>query len=125
MKAVDVKEIIDDLMEKYRALSRRFDEEVDELSMNQLVKSIDALTKLGKLLLKFRESMALDEREDELTKLLSEIKDQMLATRIGDLDKRSMKCFKSAEAGLDEVASKLIDLLKEIRRDKASLLGGD
>ena len=66
-----------DLIEKYRKLSKRFDERVGRLSIPQLVRCVDALAKLARLILRYRGILDLEESERELTRLLAEVRDEM------------------------------------------------
>ena len=111
------REILEDLLKKYEMLSRKLDSGFSKLSANQLVRQVDALTRLAKLILSYRSVLDLEERELELTKILSELRDEL------ESDKRAMIVKRGGGKPLE--CSKLLEkALSEFRRLKLLIAGG-
>ena len=120
--SVAVEDVLRDLIEKYRELSKKFDEKVGKLSITQLVKGVDALTKLARLILRYRGILDLEENERELTRLLAEIREEMR------LEKASGKTALWRIKKMDEENNLIqaIHILAErLRELRIRLIGGD
>jgi len=119
--AVD-RDILMDLIEKYRKLSERFDERVGRLSIPQLVRCVDALTKLARLILRYRGILELEESERELTRLLAEVREEMRAEK--GSGKKALWKVKKMDEEIDLIKSihRLAERLRELR---IKLIGGD
>jgi len=116
------RDILMDLIEKYRKLSERFDERVGKLSIPQLVRCVDALTKLARLILRYRGILELEESERELTRLLAEVREEMRAEK-GSGKKALWRVKKLDEEGdLVRAIHRLAERLRELR---IKLIGGD
>ena len=116
------RDILMDLIEKYRKLSERFDERVGRLSIPQLVRCVDALTKLARLILRYRGILELEESERELTRLLAEVREEMRAEK-GSGKKALWKVKKmDEEIDLIKAIHRLAERLRELR---IKLIGGD
>jgi len=109
-------EILEDLISKYELLSRRIDASFGKASASQLIRQLDALTKIARLILSYRSILELEEREEELTRILSELKLE------AESEKRAMRTVKA-----DHVESRLWrplnQLLLELRRIRLAILG--
>ena len=120
--SVAVEDVLIDLIEKYRELSKKFDEKVGKLSITQLVKGVDALTKLARLILRYRGILDLEENERELTRLLAEIRKEMSS------EKTSGKTALWKIKKMDEENNLIqaIHILAErLRKLRIKLIGGD
>ena len=119
--AVD-RDILMDLIEKYRKLSERFDERVGRLSIPQLVRCVDALTKLARLILRYRGILELEESEREPTRLLAEVREEMRAEK--GSGKKALWKVKKMDEEIDLIKSihRLAERLRELR---IKLIGGD
>ena len=119
--AVD-RDILMDLIEKYRKLSKRFDERVGRLSIPQLVRCVDALAKLARLILRYRGVLDLEEGERELTRLLAEVREEMRAEK--GSGKKALWKVKKMDEEIDLIKSihRLAERLRELR---IKLIGGD
>jgi len=113
-----IKKVLRDLLRKYDLLSKRFDETVDRLSANQMVKEIDALTRLAKLILSYRGVLEIEERESELTKILSEMKREL------ESDKTALRAIKTRSNGLHHYLEEIAKFFEEIRDIKRVISGG-
>jgi len=120
--SVAVEDVLRDLIEKYRELSKKFDEKVGKLSITQLVKGVDALTKLARLILRYRGILDLEENERELTRILAEIREEMRSEK--DSGKTALWRTKrmNEENNLIQAIHLLAERLRELR---AKLIGGD
>lgn len=111
--------ILHDLIGKYEALSKKFDESFGKMSLSQLTRQVDALTRLARLIISYRGLLELEERERELTRLLSEVRGEV------ESGKHSLRTVKTYGAGsltsIEELAGKLLD---ELRRIKFTFMGG-
>ena len=116
------RDILMDLIEKYRKLSERFDERVGKLSIPQLVRCVDALTKLARLILRYRGILELEESERELTRLLAEVREEMRAEK--GSGKKALWKVKKMDEEIDLIKSihRLAERLRELR---IKLIGGD
>jgi len=112
-----VRKVLRDLVRKYDQLSKRFDESFEKSSMSQLVKQVDALTRLARLILSYRGVLEIEEKEEELTRVLSELRREM------ESDKTALRTVKSYEASgmLGRVVEAAVS---EIKKLKLFLLGG-
>ncbi|MCD6536252.1 MAG: hypothetical protein J7K49_04385 [Thaumarchaeota archaeon] len=115
-----INQILLDLIRKYETLSKRFDESSGEMSLTQLTKHVDALTRLAKLILSYRGLLEFEERERELTRILSEVRKEI------ESNKHSLKTVKTygitSFASVEDLARKL---LEEIKRIKFTFMGGE
>jgi len=120
--SVAVEDVLIDLIEKYRELSKKFDEKVGKLSITQLVKGVDALTKLARLILRYRGILDLEENERELTRLLAEIREEMRSEKTSG--KTALWRIKKMdeENNLIQAIHILAERLRELR---IKLIGGD
>ena len=118
--AVD-RDILMDLIEKYRKLSKRFDERVGRLSIPQLVRCVDALAKLARLILRYRGVLDLEEGERELTRLLAEVREEMRSEKSG---KTALWRVKKMDEGIDLIKA-IHRLAERLRELKIKLIGGD
>lgn len=120
--SVAVEDVLRDLIEKYRELSKKFDEKVGKLSITQLVKGVDALTKLARLILRYRGILDLEENERELTRLLAEIREEMKSEKTSG--KTALWRIKKMdeENNLIQAIHILAERLRELR---IKLIGGD
>ena len=120
--SVAVEDVLKDLIEKYRELSKKFDEKVGKLSITQLVKGVDALTKLARLILRYRGILDLEENERELTRLLAEIREEMRSEKTSG--KTALWRIKKMdeENNLIRAIHILAERLRELR---IKLIGGD
>ncbi|HDJ67101.1 MAG TPA: hypothetical protein ENF33_05270 [Nitrososphaeria archaeon] len=120
--SVAVEDVLMDLIEKYHELSKKFDEKVGKLSIAQLVKGVDALTKLARLILRYRGILDLEENERELTRILTEIREEMRSEK--DSGKTALWRTKrmNEENNLIQAIHLLAERLRELR---AKLIGGD
>ena len=120
--SVAVEDVLRDLIEKYRELSKKFDEKVGKLSVTQLVKGVDALTKLARLILRYRGILDLEENERELTRLLAEIREEMRSEKTSG--KTALWRIKKMdeENNLIQAIHILAERLRELR---IKLIGGD
>jgi len=120
--SVAVEDVLRDLIEKYRELSKKFDEKVGKLSVTQLVKGVDALTKLARLILRYRGILDLEENERELTRLLAEIREEMRSEKTSG--KTALWRIKKMdeENNLIQAIHILAERLRELR---IRLIGGD
>ena len=120
--SVAVEDVLKDLIEKYRELSKKFDEKVGKLSITQLVKGVDALTKLARLILRYRGILDLEENERELTGLLAEIREEMRSEKTSG--KTALWRIKKMdeENNLIRAIHILAERLRELR---IKLIGGD
>jgi len=120
--SVAVEDVLRDLIEKYRELSKKFDEKVGKLSITQLVKGVDALTKLARLILRYRGILDLEENERELTRLLAEIREEMRSEKTSG--KTALWRIKKMdeENNLIQAIHILAERLRELR---IKLIGGD
>ena len=120
--SVAVEDVLMDLIEKYRELSKKFDEKVGKLSITQLVKGVDALTKLARLILRYRGILDLEENERELTRLLAEIREEMRSEKTSG--KTALWRIKKMdeENNLIRAIHILAERLRELR---IKLIGGD
>ncbi len=120
--SVAVEDVLRDLIEKYRELSKKFDEKVGKLSITQLVKGVDALTKLARLILRYRGILDLEENERELTRLLAEIREEMRSEKTSG--KTALWRIKKMdeENNLIRAIHILAERLRELR---IRLIGGD
>jgi len=120
--SVAVEDVLRDLIEKYRELSKKFDEKVGKLSITQLVKGVDALTKLARLILRYRGILDLEENERELTRLLAEIREEMRSEKTSG--KTALWRIKKMdeENNLIRAIHILAERLRELR---IKLIGGD
>ena len=120
--SVAVEDVLIDLIEKYRELSKKFDEKVGKLSVTQLVKGVDALTKLARLILRYRGILDLEENERELTRLLAEIREEMRSEKTSG--KTALWRIKKMdeENNLIQAIHILAERLRELR---IKLIGGD
>lgn len=105
---------MEDLVRKYEMLSRRIDSGFGRASVSQLIRQMDALTRMAKLILSYRSLLEIEEREAELTRMLSEIRMEV------ESEKRAMAARRHGGVG----AEILVRLLSEIRRLKAILAEG-
>ena len=120
--SVAVEDVLIDLIEKYRELSKKFDEKVGKLSVTQLVKGVDALTKLARLILRYRGILDLEENERELTRLLAEIREEMRSEKTsGKIALWRIKKM-DEENNLIQAIRILAERLRELR---IRLIGGD
>ena len=120
--SVAVEDVLRDLIEKYRELSKKFDEKVGKLSITQLVKGVDALTKLARLILRYRGILDLEENERELTRLLTEIRKEMRSEKTsGNTALLRIKKM-DEENNLIQAIHILAERLRELR---IRLIGGD
>jgi len=119
--AVD-RDILMDLIEKYRKLSKRFDERVGRLSIPQLVRCVDALAKLARLILRYRGILDLEESERELTRLLAEVREEMRSEK--GSGKTALWRVKRMDEEIDLIKAihRLAERLRELR---IKLIGGD
>jgi len=119
--AVD-RDILMDLIEKYRKLSKRFDERVGRLSIPQLVRCVDALAKLARLILRYRGVLDLEESERELTRLLAEVREEMRSEK--GSGKTALWRVKKMDEEVDLIKAihRLAERLRELR---IKLIGGD
>ena len=88
--------------------------------MTQLTKHVDALTRLAKLILSYRGLLEFEERERELTRILSEVRREV------ESDKHPLKTVKTC--GINSFASVeglARELLEEIKRMKFTFMGGE
>ena len=120
--SVAVEDVLRDLIEKYRELSKKFDEKIGKLSVTQLVKGVDALTKLARLILRYRGILDLEENERELTRLLAEIREEMRSEKTSG--KTALWRIKKMdeENNLIQAIHILAERLREFR---IRLIGGD
>jgi len=120
--SVAVEDVLRDLIEKYRELSKKFNEKVGKLSITQLVKGVDALTKLARLILRYRGILDLEENERELTRLLAEIREEMRSEKTSG--KTALWRIKKMdeENNLIQAIHILAERLRELR---IRLIGGD
>ena len=120
--SVAVEDVLRDLIEKYRELSKKFDEKVGKLSVTQLVKGVDALTKLARLILRYRGILDLEENERELTRLLAEIREEIRSEKTSG--KTALWRIKKMdeENNLIQAIRILAERLRELR---IRLIGGD
>ena len=120
--SVAVEDVLRDLIEKYCELSKKFDEKVGKLSVTQLVKGVDALTKLARLILRYRGILDLEENEMELTRLLAEIREEMRSEKTSG--KTALWRIKKMdeENNLIQAIHILAERLRELR---IRLIGGD
>jgi len=120
--SVAVEDVLRDLIEKYRELSKKFDEKAGKLSVTQLVKGVDALTKLARLILRYRGILDLEENERELTRLLAEIREEMRSEKTSG--KTALWRIKKMdeENNLIQAIRILAERLRELR---IRLIGGD
>ena len=120
--SVAVEDVLRDLIEKYRELSKKFNEKVGKLSITQLVKGVDALTKLARLILRYRGILDLEENERELTRLLAEIREEMRSEKTSG--KTALWRIKKMdeENNLIQAIHILAERLRELR---IKLIGGD
>ena len=111
-----------DLIEKYRKLSKRFDERVGRLSIPQLVRCVDALPKLARLILRYRGVLDLEESERELTRLLAEVREEMRSEK--GFGKTALWRVKKMDEEIDLIKAihRLAERLRELR---IKLIGGD
>ena len=111
-----------DLIEKYRKLSKRFDERVGRLSIPQLVRCVDALAKLARLILRYRGVLDLEESERELTRLLAEVREEMRSEK--GSGKTALWRVKRMDEEIDLIKAihRLAERLRELR---IKLIGGD
>ena len=88
--------------------------------MSQLTKHVDALTRLAKLILSYRGLLEFEERERELTRILSEVRKEI------ESNKRSLKTVKTyginSFTSVEDLAR---ELLEEIKRIKFTFMGGE
>ena len=114
--------ILMDLIEKYRKLSERFDERVGKLSISQLVRCVDALAKLARLILRYRGILELEESGRELTRLLAEVREEMRAEK--GSGKKALWRVKRMDEEIDliKAINRLAERLRELR---IKLIGGD
>lgn len=114
--------ILMDLIEKYRKLSKRFDERVGKLSIPQLVRCVDALAKLARLILRYRGILELEESGRELTRLLAEVREEMRAEK--GSGKKALWRVKRMDEEIDliKAINRLAERLRELR---IRLIGGD
>ena len=119
--AVD-RDILMDLIEKYRKLSKRFDERVGRLSIPQLVRCVDALAKLARLILRYRGVLDLEKSERELTRLLAEVREEMRSEKSSG--KTALWRIKRMDEEVDLIKAihRLAERLRELR---IKLIGGD
>lgn len=110
---VSARDILEDLVKKYGMLSRRIDSSFGRASASQLIRQMDALTRIAKLILSYRSVLEMEERERELTRILSEIRGEI------ESGKRAMTARKDGEDGFRIIER----LLAELRRLKHSLMG--
>jgi len=115
-----INQILRDLIRKYETLSKRFDESSGEMSLTQLTKHVDALTRLAKLILSYRGLLEFEERERELTRILSEVRKEI------ESNKHSLKTVKTyginSFASVEDLAR---ELLEEIKKIKFTFMGGE
>jgi len=111
-----------DLIEKYRKLSKRFDERVGRLSIPQLVRCVDALAKLARLILRYRGVLDLEKSERELTRLLAEVREEMRSEKSSG--KTALWRIKKMDEEVDLIKAihRLAEKLRELR---IKLIGGD
>lgn len=115
-----INKILHDLIRKYETLSKRFDESSGEMSLTQLTKHVDALTRLAKLILSYRGLLEFEERERELTRILSEVRREV------ESDKHPLKTVKTYEINsFASVEGLARELLEEIKRMKFTFMGGE
>ena len=120
--SVAVEDVLRDLIEKYRELSKKFDEKVGKLSITQLVKGVDALTKLARLILRYRGILDLEENERELTRLLAEIREEMRSEKTSG----KIALWRTKRMNEEDNLIQAIHLLAErLRELRAKLIGGD
>lgn len=119
--AVD-RDILMDLIEKYRKLSKRFDERVERLSIPQLVRCVDALAKLARLILRYRGILDLEESERELTRLLAEVREEMRSEK--GSGKTALWRVKRMDEEIDLIKA-IHRLAEKLRELKIKLIGGD
>jgi len=119
--AVD-RDILMDLIEKYRKLSKRFDERVGRLSIPQLVRCVDALAKLARLILRYRGVLDLEESERELTRLLAEVREEMRSEK--GSGKTALWRVKKMDEEVDLIKA-IHRLAERLRELKIKLIGGD
>ena len=119
--AVD-RDILMDLIEKYRKLSKRFDERVGRLSIPQLVRCVDALAKLARLILRYRGVLDLEESERELTRLLAEVREEMRSEK--GSGKTALWRIKRMDEEIDLIKA-IHRLAERLRELKIKLIGGD
>ncbi|MCD6261385.1 MAG: hypothetical protein J7J28_06360 [Thaumarchaeota archaeon] len=119
--AVD-RDILMDLIEKYRKLSKRFDERVGRLSIPQLVRCVDALAKLARLILRYRGVLDLEESERELTRLLAEVREEMRSEK--GSGKTALWRVKRMDEEIDLIKA-IHRLAERLRELKIKLIGGD
>ena len=100
----------------------RSSEKVGKLSITQLVKGVDALTKLARLILRYRGILDLEENERELTRLLAEIREEMRSEKTSG--KTALWRIKKMdeENNLIRAIHILAERLRELR---IKLIGGD
>lgn len=111
-----VRRVLRDLIGKYEKLSEKMDSSIERASMTQLVKQVDALTRLARLILTYRGVLEIEERENELTRILSEFR------RESEADKTALRTVKPY--GENGLCRRLAEALRELRRLKLFLLGG-
>ena len=116
------RDILMDLIEKYRKLSKRFDERVGRLSIPQLVRCVDALAKLARLILRYRGVLDLEEGERELTRLLAEVRKEMRAEK--GSGKKALWRIKRMDEEIDLIKA-IHRLAERLRELKIKLIGGD
>ena len=116
------RDILMDLIEKYRKLSKRFDERVGRLSIPQLVRCVDALAKLARLILRYRGILELEESGRELTRLLAEVREEMRSEK--GSGKTALWRVKKMDEEVDLIKAihRLAERLRELR---IKLIGGD
>ena len=113
-----VGEILEDLVRKYGLLSKKIDSSFGKISANQLVRQIDALTRIARLILSYRGVLELEERERDLTRILSMLREE------DELDKQAMRAVRRIGGGSSRLRMVLESILDEVRRIKLALLGG-
>ncbi|MEM2188381.1 MAG: hypothetical protein QXK09_01360 [Nitrososphaerota archaeon] len=107
------REILEDLVRKYEMLSKRIDSGFGKASASQLIRQMDALARIAKLILSYRSLLEIEEKEAELTRMLSEIRMEL------ESEKRAMTVRREGGVG----ARLLGKILSEIRRLRILLAG--
>ena len=118
MSGESARKILEDLIRKYEMLSQRIESGFKKLSSSQLVRQIDSLTRLAKLILSYRSILELEEKEIELTRILSELRNEV------ESDKQAMRTVKKGDERHVECSMILERILSELRRLRLTLMGG-
>ncbi len=121
MSGENARKILEDLIQKYEMLSRKIESGFKKLSPSQLVRQIDSLARLAKLILSYRSILELEEREIEFTRILSELRSEVKS------GKQAMRAVKKEGGRRIEYPMLLEKILSELKRIRLTLMegGGD